>query len=559
MPTKKGGSALTISYRDLFFFIYFAIMFGMRMWGVYEGTILYGPMLIIGFAFWGMSVLMTEHTVFEYIVMAAFIALAGVVYLNTGEKGLLLYFTLMLGMKNVDVKKLFGFGAIVGSLGMACLTFLTSFGFVEDAAYIQERRFVGLVFRHSLGMPHPSTLSSSFAIITVMIMYVMGRGDRKKVWKTSALMAAVALYLFIYSGSRTGILITWGFLALNLVYTYRENLGIVEKLVAALMFPIIWIITIALPVLTSEDTIERLLKIDNNLMVRLLVGKSYLQQNSITLFGSRLVSDHPRYGLYGIDLSQLYLLLNLGLVAFVVVTALTICLVICEIRENMIPEFVITVLFFIMGVTDPFLYNLSFKNICFAFMGLMVYRYLGQVSERLPGWMNVRIFPVGIGNRKLKMGLPGWTDGLGKQLARISAAKREFIVVALLTLATTAAVVTYCDGETPSYVLADRNTSENIVIEGLEGRKYTQQEIRDIEDQGNIVLNYTDEDELMFVYYSDEENPVEGGFYARYAPLVEKVRKSISVFFWGTFIAIAFAKAAGVTAKIKRKQGQASV
>ena len=38
----------------------------------------------------------------------------------------------------------------------------------------------------------------------------------------------------------------------------------------------------------------------------------------------------------------------------------------------------------------------------------------------------------------------------------------------------------------------------------------------------------------MYVYYSDENEPIEGGYYSKNAALMEKVRKSISVLFWGT-------------------------
>lgn len=530
---NAGSAGITIKYRELFFCLYFAVMFGMRMWGVYEGTALYGPLLIIGFALWGISVLMSRHSLFEYLIMAAFLALAGLVYIKSGEKGLLLYFTLMLGMKGIDEKKLFRAGVIVGGAGMICLTFLTSFGILEDVAYLQSRPHVGTVFRHALGMPHPNTLSTSFTIIAVMIIYLIGNEDKKRVWKASVLLAVIAAYLYIYSGSRTGIAITFGLLALNLIYTYRKKIGIIEKAVLILLFPFIWVFSIVLPAVASDELVAGLMKIDSNLMVRIRIGREYLQQNPVTLFGSRVVN---KDSVYGIDLSQLYLFLNLGIVAFVIVNILNIMLVADEVRNNRIRELVITFSFLLMGITDPFLYNISFKNICFVFMGVMLYKQLETVSPKLPGWMNREICPLRIGEGKLTARVPEWIADLKKAVHQMTSGKKKLIMAVSMAAALAVATVIYAVTPKPEYVLADRNEKEHILIKTLEGRTYTDQEIKEIEAQGNIVLNYTDENELMYVYYSDENRPIEGGFYSENAAIMEKIRRSISVFCWGTVL-----------------------
>ncbi len=51
-------------------------MFGMRMWGIYESKPLYGPLLVVGFLLWAISMLMTELTVLEYIISGILMLIA---------------------------------------------------------------------------------------------------------------------------------------------------------------------------------------------------------------------------------------------------------------------------------------------------------------------------------------------------------------------------------------------------------------------------------------------------------------------------------------------------
>ncbi len=534
--TDSSAERTTISYGDLFFYMFFALMFGMRMWGIYESKALYAPLLVVGMIFWAISAVLARHSLFEWIMIAALMALSGLVYIKTGEKGLILYFALMLGMKNIDSKRLFKVGVFAGMSGLICLTYLSSFSLIEDVAYIQKRSLVGEVFRRSLGFAHPNTLSSSFAILTMMIMYIVGYENKKRVWRATALMSAVAIYLFVYSGSRTGLLITLGYLFLNLIYTYRKKTGIIERVVLILLFPVLWILSIVGPALATPDTIAIVRKIDYNLGSRWDVGRYYLNNNSITLLGQRL--NNQESNVYGIDMSQLYLLLQLGVIVFVVINILWLILICDEVRENRLSELVIVFVTLIMGITDPFLYNLGFKNLAFVFMGIVLYKYIGKISEKLPEALT-RPVVLSDKTRELELPLPqvatfenAGTMKPGKFLAPVS-----FLIPVIMAVI---AMVVYVATPSPDYVLSDRNSAEQSsrLIKGLEGSCYSEQEINDIKSQGNFVLNYTDENELMYVYYSDESDSIPGGHFSPNAAAMEKVRRSISIFFWGSIIGV---------------------
>ncbi|WP_024867327.1 hypothetical protein [Butyrivibrio sp. FCS014] len=526
----------TFTIRELTFYCFFMIMFGMRMWGIYESKSSYVPLLVVGFLVWGISVLMSEYSVLEYIVICAFMILAGIVYIKTGEKGLLLYFALMMGVKNINVNRLFKAGIIAGGSGIAVLSFLSAFGIIEDVAYLQERHFVGEVFRRSLGAPHPNTLSSSFVIIAMMVMYVIGHNNKPKIWLASVVVLLIGMYLFLYSGSRTGMLLLCLYLAINMIYAYMDKTGIITRIISILIMPVIWAVCILIPFIASDDTISFFRSVEYNLGSRFAEGKYYLDNNPLSLFGIRL-SD-PDAHIYGIDMSQLYLFIQLGIVAFCVVSLLWILLLKSEISENKKREIPITISLLIMGITDPFLYNIGFKNLAFVFMGVMVYGYLNKLNVAFTPLLAKEIQILKIGEKEIGLPVICEASQKGKLFDKKNNSLKMIIVGVLLILLIS--TMYYCITPKPAYVLSDRNAGERLqwIFQGMEGHTYDKAQIKAIKNEGNIVLDYTDEDELMYVYYSDDKSPVQGGYYAPNAGNMEKFRLALSLFVWGSIFVI---------------------
>lgn len=535
-----------IRVRELFFYLFFAVMFGMRMWGIYEGKALYGPLLLLGFALWGISIFMTEHTVLEYLVMGAFMVLASLVYINSGEKGLLLYFALMLGMKAINEKSLFRVGIVVGLAGMAVMTFLATFGIIEDTAYIQYRAPFGEIFRRSLGFPHPNTLSSSFTIIAIMIMYVIDKSDWKKALKTAVILGLIAVYLFIFSGSRTGVMITFLCLTAMILVTFKKQIGLFDKIVIGAIYVGIWAISVVASLVLPDALLKKLDSMDQAFFSRWVINKNFFINNRLSLFGIRI--NNPDEITNGLDMSQFYLFLQLGLVAFVVVSILWIVLLWDECKENRIGELVVTLCLLLMGVTDPFLYNIGFKNMAFVFMGMVLYKLLDKAVAGMPEVFGRKIQILKIGDKELEV--PGWagfmtgrspamstlSSGSMASSGAQSANRQRLVFGSLVCLSAIVAIIIYVTSASPKLVLSDNDSVEHIPIEGMIGKTYSEEEIEAIRDDGNYVLNYTDENELMYTYYADEADAVEGGHYAPAAAGMEKLRVSLSIFFWGVMV-----------------------
>ncbi len=82
----------TIQLSELIYLAYFTVMFGARAIGLYEGMLPYNIMLVTGMLLFLLKIAMTRHTYGEYLLIGVLLFISLIVYYNTGEKGLLLYF-----------------------------------------------------------------------------------------------------------------------------------------------------------------------------------------------------------------------------------------------------------------------------------------------------------------------------------------------------------------------------------------------------------------------------------------------------------------------------------
>lgn len=385
-----------ISVAEIFYFLYFAVMFGYRACGMYEGRLLYQVSLVVGMLLFMAKVAMTEHTLFEYFIMGLLLLISGIVYYNTGEKGLLLYFTMMLGLKGVSTRRIFKLATIILSISFTTLVLLTTTGLMEDIAYLKNRAFFGTVIRHSLGYPHPNTLFTTYIVLMVLIMYMLGKQSKKNLLLTTLFMFIGAVYIFIYSCSNTGIIVSVFYLLVNLYFQFRKDFSRLEKIGVQLMYPLCLVYSIAAPLLIRGEKFQMLDRILHNRMAYPLY---YLTNEPITLLGVRF-GETPNTN-YTIDSSFLYSFLQLGIIPFVIITLLFLAMIHDYVEREMRTETAIIVSFCLLGLSDPFLFNLSYKNLMFLFVGEYVYRKLQALQSRDLGILNKKYQCLSIGNKVL--------------------------------------------------------------------------------------------------------------------------------------------------------------
>ena len=227
----------TIQLSEIIYLAYFTVMFGARAIGLYEGMLPYNIMLVIGMLLFLLKIAMTRHTFAEYLLMGTLLFISLIVYYNTGEKGLLLYFTMMLGMKNVSLKRVMKWAAAILSISFTVLVFLSVFGWKQDITYLNDRAGFGQVLRRSLGYPYPNTLFTTYIILMVLIMYVLGKQTKKELFMSSALMFLGTVYIYIYSCSNTGLIVATFYLLVNLWLQLRKRVSVVEKVILLIAYP----------------------------------------------------------------------------------------------------------------------------------------------------------------------------------------------------------------------------------------------------------------------------------------------------------------------------------
>ena len=397
MKTKE------ISIAEIIYLLYFAVMFGYRACGLYEGTVVYQISLIIGMLLFVAKVAVTEHTVLEYAFMGLLLLISAVVYYNTGEKGLLLYFTMMLGLKGVSVRRVFKLATIILSVSFTTLVLLCITGLKEDIVYLKDRAFFGMVLRRSLGYPYPNTLFTTYIVLMVLIMYMLGKQSKKNLLLTSLFLFIGAVYMYIYSCSNTGIIVSVFYLLVNLYLQFRKGFSKIEKIGVQLAYPICLMVSIAIPLLIKGERFQMLDRILHNRMAYPLY---YLTNEPVTLLGVRF-GPTPNTN-YIIDSSFLYSFLQLGIIPFVIVTLLFLCMIHDYVKREMKTEAAIIVSFCLLGLSDPFMFNLAYKNLMFLFVGEYIYRKLHELGSRNLGVLNKKYQCLSIGNKALSYDTPAY-------------------------------------------------------------------------------------------------------------------------------------------------------
>lgn len=368
----------SVKVAELAYLLYFAVMFGARAIGLFEGMTVYNISLVIGMVLFLAKVMLTEHTVWEYLLMGSLLFLALIVYYNTGEKGLLLYLTMMLGMKNVSVRRVFKLGTLILGTAFPVLVFLSITGLKEEIIYIKGRAFFGEVIRHSLGYPYPNTLFTTYIVLMVLIMYMLGKQSKKNLLLSSLFLLTGAVYIYIYTCSNTGLIVSVFYLMLNLYLQMRPSLAKIEKAGLLLVYPACLGFSILVPMAVTGSLFQVFDRILHN---RFAYSLYYLTNEPVTAFGVRF-KEAPNTN-YMIDSSFLYSFLQIGVVPFVIVTALFMGMIYDYVKQERKTELALIVSFCVLGLSDPFLFNLSYKNLAFLFIGEMFYRKLSELENRL--------------------------------------------------------------------------------------------------------------------------------------------------------------------------------
>ena len=472
------------------YLLYFALMTGARAAGLYEGKMVYTVLLVIGMLLLMWKIMLSKFSVIEYAITFLLFFVSVMVYFHTGEKGLVVCFATLLGMKAVSVRKTIEVGAIVAGTIVVLKLLLGIFGFSSEIYYPQERAGVGMMFRHAFGYAHPNTMHMNVLMLSMMFVYLLTIFLREKNKNNTIILVLFSfliflfnIYIFQYSGSRTGILVCFMYLVINLWLYIIDKIGLLEKMIAYMAFPMVSFVTIVMPFIVND----KLFDILNSTVFhsRFRLAKYFWSNNTISLWGIRLNNPDPFAERYGIDMAQLYLFLQLGIIAFIVVSILSIWFIYECIKYDRRAELAVMLSMLCLGMWEPLLYNLGFKNFTYVFMGAMLYGIINkdmrcfEDSEGLFGndaWVNICI-----SNQTI--------------LKRIG---RAYAVSLLIGVCTSLIYVVMTTE--PAALYGDIEQGESGNSFGMEPLYLSEAQIKEYKSAGDIIIGYVDDTVPMYRY-----------------------------------------------------------
>ena len=188
------------------------------------------------------------------------------------------------------------------------------------------------------------------------------------------------VYVFLYSISFTGFLLMLVLLFFNLYLSNRKHICRIEYILLQCVFPFCVLFSVAGPMILDKS--GPVFQFFNHLLnSRYSATRIYIDELGLTLFGI----DVPYLHGYAVDCSYTEALLSYG-VALCIIIVLGYLYTIRRLTDQKRwSELAIILSLLVAGISEPFLFNASFKNITMLLVGSYVFEWSGRLAERKKG------------------------------------------------------------------------------------------------------------------------------------------------------------------------------
>lgn len=358
---------------EILYWLFFGSLLFAKGVGFYDGQLVFKLVLIFALSCLALKLAIESYTLTEILGMTFIIALTGMTYVISGEKGMLLNGLMMIGMKNVSRKRIFTVGAGLWTIAFLGVT-ISSLFHMEDTVYkVHSKLGMGHIFRWSLGYPHPNVLQVSYIVLAIFMIYLLGNTFKLK---HGFLLFVGNCLVFLYSVSYTGFVVFMCLLFGRIYLMFRKKLCFAEKAFLQLIFPICIWLSLWAPTKNNSKWFRTL---DNLLSHRLELGWWYLKPEYISLWGRRLseITSEAKT----MDNAYLFAFITYGAVPFAILCIATMYMIYRYLKKDDYLEALIILSIAVGGLTEPFLYNASFKNLSFLFMGALLFEHRRERKE----------------------------------------------------------------------------------------------------------------------------------------------------------------------------------
>lgn len=488
-----------IKLSELFFYVFFCSLLFAKGIGLYDGQTLFKIFLTVALIGFVGKMILTRYRVWEVAGYTALIALGGMIYLTSHEKGAFLVILLLCSLKNMDLDKVFKVGAATWVLSFGGLFLLTSMHILKSPFKVHDRLGMGRIIRWSLGYAHPNVLHISYLVLVCFLLYLLRKNFR---YYYLVLFEAGNLFVFMYSLSTTGFLVTTGCLVLVLYWNIRKRFCVVEQVLIQLCLPLCLFLSFGAPVLLKGKAFSIINKILNT---RLELSKWFLDNLPVRLFGND--TTEPVTAVRTMDNSYVFALITYGLLFVVLMVIAYFHIVYKKTKEQDGMALCLILSCLIAGLTEPFLFNTSFKNISLLFIGAQFFDadVGGDVEQ------------IGLKHDKeISIILPNVSNILIK-IWKMTRKYRAGIVLVAILGALTAGIFLFRTAEDPARYLLPRKAFE--YTNDLEESYYLVSE-DDIQEKGDKILGFESSQTEMVAFKGDIaaverfRNTVTGGIFS---------------------------------------------
>lgn len=449
---RKNEEKVTmqITLAEILYYFSFGIMFAAKGVGLDYGHKLFTLCICISLLCLAGKLWLTGHTPKEWLMILLMISLGAGIYFSSGEIAALAALLVIAGMKKVPLKRLFLVCLIIWGVTFSLSAVLGLLHVRDGVVVVHQKLGLGPVIRWSLGYTHPNVLHVSYFVLASLLLYVCYFHGVRLFRVTTALFIG-NLLVFLFSISYTGVLLMTGYLALNLYLDFRRDLSRAEQALLQCILPFCIIFPLAGPFLTSGKVFDFFNKL---LSTRFELVKNFFTHFTPTLFGTRAHFNTTAH--LTLDSSFAYLLMYYGIIAFILFAAGYFLIIRKFIRQKMNKELAMMIGIVVAGVTEQFLFNLSFKNLSFFFLGAYLFESVLKGKEDTSFWNRELVLPFG---RDRSFQLPD-LSGYFKRTEEISRKCRKAMTAAAFGAAGLCAVLCFFSAKMPDSVYVNRGLTE---------------------------------------------------------------------------------------------------
>lgn len=477
------------------YLLYFAVMFFAKAIGLYDGQLLYNISIVVGMTLFGFKVLMSRHSIFELCWMAVLLICGFMVVLNTDQRGFLFYMTLVAGIKDVPEKKVFKTALLILGFAYPVMAFLTLSGIVSE--YYRLHHKIGMyIICHGLGYPHPNVTHITYMILTMLILYFVRNRSTVQMLKISILLMVGNLIVFAYDFSFTGAIAVTVYLIINFCLTSIPKLRKLWVVLSQMVLPICLAFALIGPLVIKGHLFD---VINKALNTRFYLSRYFLTTQPATPFGMRFLPEMLENYNYTMDCSYVYCLRQLGIIPFTLLILLLFYTIYLLNKNGKNVELAIMLGICIAGVTEPFMFNSSYRNIAFVLVGTQIFELSKMISKKLPSFWNKEIQIIKAGEKEVNskaLVIDRVYEYIGDIIRRITVSKGRFsILFATVFIVSIIGYYVTVQHPTTMYVNYDINEEPDWPETML-----TLEDIAELEEKGEIILDYTGEGTPMYAY-----------------------------------------------------------